>query len=740
MDTEIGEANGSTYTLTEDDEGKTLKMGVTFTDDGGTQESAASAPTSRVKAEGDRPTSNGTTVYLTFDDGPHPVYTPQILDVLESYGAKAMFFVTGVNVELYPEIIARMAADGHGIGNHTWGHERLPDLTEEEFTETITRTQNAIGETASPCLRPPYGAITSVGRRLAESLGFQVVMWTLPNPAWDGTWVDSFVSHIVPNLRDGSIVLMHDGDGHGKAVLALNKILEQGTNEGYRFEPVCQPPELGEGENHQNNTATGLPTITGATQVGETLTVDTSGIDDADGLTSPAFSYQWVRSDEATDTDIAGATGSSYTLAEDDEGKTIKVTVSFADDAGNPETLTSDPTGDVAARPNTSATGAPTIGGIARVGATLTADTVGIADADGLTQAVFAYQWMADEVEIQDATGSGYTLTKAEQGKTITVTVTFTDDGGYQQSLTSDPTGAVAAAANSAATGAPTITGTARVGETLTVDTSAITDADGLDTATFSYQWLADDVAIAGATGSGYTLTSAEQGKTVTVKVSFTDDAGHQETRTSDPTGAVEAAANNQATGAPTITGKAQVGETLAADTSEIADADGLDTVTFSYQWMADDTDIQDATDSSYTLVSDDEGKAIKVIVSFTDDANNEESLPSAATDAVAALPGKPTNLAGEATAQEIKLTWTAPTGDAVVEYVVYRGALQNGSMNGQALSKHATIDAAGKAMAYTDADVEEGVEYRYRVAAVNSSGEGGKSTWLDIAAEDSSP
>ena len=293
---------------------------------------------------------------------------------------------------------------------------------------------------------------------------------------------------------------------------------------------------------------------------------------------------------------------------------------------------------------------------------------------------------------------------------------------------------------NSAATGAPTITGTAQVGETLTADTSAIADEDGLDKVTFSYQWLAGDVAMAGGSGSGYTLTSAEQGQTVKVRVSFTDDAGHQETRTSDPTGAVEAAANNQATGAPTITGKAQVGETLAADPSGIADADGLDTVTFSYQWMADDTNIQDATDSSYTLVSDDEGKAIKVIVSFTDDANNEESLPSAATDAVAALPGKPTNLAGEATAQEIKLTWTAPTGDAVVEYVVYRGTLQNGSMNEQALSKYATIDATGAAMAYTDADVEEGVEYRYRVAAVNSDEEGKKSNRLDITAEDSSP
>ena len=193
---------------------------------------------------------------------------------------------------------------------------------------------------------------------------------------------------------------------------------------------------------------------------------------------------------------------------------------------------------------------------------------------------------------------------------------------------------------------------------------------------------------------------------------------------------------NSAATGVPTISGTAQVGQTLTADTSGIADADGLDNVMFSYQWMADDANIQGATDRTYTLADRDEGKTIKVRVSFTDDANNEESLPSAATDAVVALPGKPQSLAGEATTQEIKLTWKAPTGPAVVEYVVYRGILQNGSMNGQALSKYTTIDAAGKAMTYTDDNVEEGVEYRYRVAAVNADGEGKKSTWLDITAE----
>ena len=111
--------------------------------------------------------------------------------------------------------------------------------------------------------------------------------------------------------------------------------------------------------------------------------------------------------------------------------------------------------------------------------------------------------------------------------------MSFTDDGGNPESLTSEATDAVAVAAapaaNTPATGTPTISGTAQVGETLTADTSGIEDADGLDDADFSYQWLAEDDAIAGATGSTYTLADADESKTVKVRVSFTDDASNDE-------------------------------------------------------------------------------------------------------------------------------------------------------------------------------------------------------------------
>ena len=116
------------------------------------------------------------------------------------------------------------------------------------------------------------------------------------------------------------------------------------------------------------------PTITGTAQVGGTLTAETTGIADTDGLDNASFAYQWL----ADDADISGATGKTYALTEADEGKTVKVQVSFTDDAGNEETLTSTATDAVAGLPNSPATGAPTITGMAQVGGTLTAETTGI--------------------------------------------------------------------------------------------------------------------------------------------------------------------------------------------------------------------------------------------------------------------------------------------------------------------------------------------------------------------------
>ena len=413
-----------------------------------------------------------------------------------------------------------------------------------------------------------------------------------------------------------------------------------------------------------SNPATGAPVITGTAQVGETLTADTSDIADDDGLSGATFSYQWVSNDGTTDTDIAGSTDSTYTSVAADEDKTIKVKVSFTDDAGFDETLTSTATEAVSfavqqQRANSPASGAPAITGTAQVGETLTADTAGIADNDGLSGATFSYQWVANDgttdADITNATDSSYTLVAAEVGTTIKLKVNFTDDAGFDETLTSEATATVEAAPNNPATGAPSISGTAEVGEPLTADVSGIADDDGLSGSTFSYQWISNDgttdTDITGATSSSYTLVAADEGKSIKVRVSFTDDAGFDETLTSTATEEVSFAvqqqrANSPATGGPAITGTAQVGETLTADTSGIADADGLSGVTFSYQWVSNDgtsdTDITGETNSTYTLVATDEGNTFKVRVSFTDDAANEETLTSEATAVVVARPNSP--------------------------------------------------------------------------------------------------
>ena len=362
---------------------------------------------------------------------------------------------------------------------------------------------------------------------------------------------------------------------------------------------------------------------------------------------SPNGTSGWT--DQVANTGNANTTYAHTGLASGDT-RHYRVSAINANGAGTASNVDSATT----ASTNTAAMGAPTITGTAQVGQTLTAGTTAIVDADGLTSVSYTYQWIrvdgTDEEDISGENSSTYTLVAADQGTTIKVTVSFTDDASNAETRTSAATAPVAAAANTPATGAPTITGTAQVGQTLTAGTTAIMDADGLTTVQaiglYKFQWIRvatdnSETNIASATTT-YTLVAADQGTTIKVTVSFTDDANNPETLTSAATAAVAAAPNTLATGAPTITGTAQVGQTLTAGTTAIMDADGLTSVSYTYQWIRvatdnTETNISSATASTYTLVAADQGTTVKVTVSFTDDANNPETLTSAATAAVAA-------------------------------------------------------------------------------------------------------
>ena len=201
-----------------------------------------------------------------------------------------------------------------------------------------------------------------------------------------------------------------------------------------------------------NRAPTGQPTISGTPQVDQTLTASTSGIDDADGLTDRVFSYQWVRVDGVDEADITGATSQTYLLTNDDQDLKIKVVVSFMDDRGEEESVSSTAfpgSGKIEPKSNNPPTGSPTITGQAEVGHTLIASTSGIADIDGLNAPGFTYQWQRQDggvfTDIAGATGMLYTLTSDDEGKRVRVEVTFTDDDGNRHSLTSASTGTVQA-------------------------------------------------------------------------------------------------------------------------------------------------------------------------------------------------------------------------------------------------------------------------------------------------------
>ena len=196
-----------------------------------------------------------------------------------------------------------------------------------------------------------------------------------------------------------------------------------------------------------NTPATGQPTIAGTVETGETLTAATSSISDDNGLANAAFAYQWIHTATDSEAYIPAATASSYLLSSDDLGHSIKVRVTFTDDDGYTERLTSSATALVIMQANVAATGQPTITGSAEVGETLIAANSAISDSNGITNAVFSHQWVrranGSDNDITDATGSTYVITNADIDTAIKVRVNFTDDDGYSETLTSNATTSV---------------------------------------------------------------------------------------------------------------------------------------------------------------------------------------------------------------------------------------------------------------------------------------------------------
>ena len=717
---EIAGATDNTYTLAATDAGKTVKVKVSFTDDAENEETLTSEATAAVEPKTNTPAEGQPTISGTVQVG--ETLTAETTDIKDADGlsqAAYSYQWLADEVEIAGATDNTYTLAATDAGKTVKVKVSFTDDAENEETLTSEATAAVEPKTNTPAEgQPTISGTVQVGETLTAETTDIKDADGLSQAAYSYQWLADEVE--IAGATDNTYTLA--ATDAGKTV----KVKVSFTDDANNKEALTSEATAAV-EPKANSPATGQPTISGTAQVGETLTAETRDIADADGLSQAAYSYQWL----ADEVEIAGATDNTYTLAATDAGKTVKVKVSFTDDANNKEALTSEATAAVEPKANSPATGQPTISGTAQVGETLTAETRDIADADGLSQAAYSYQWLAGDVEIAGATDSNYTLAATDAGKTVKVKVSFTDDASNKEALTSEATAAVEPKANSPATGQPTISGTAQVGETLTAETRDIADADGLSQAAYSYQWLAGDVEIAGATDSNYTLAATDAGKTVKVQVSFTDDASNKEALTSEATAAVEPKANTPATGQPTISGTAQVGETLTAETTDIEDADGMDNASFSYQWLADDLEIAGATDSTYALVDADEGKTIKVRVSFNDDANNQETLTSEPTAAVAANPDAPSEppnaprtvrITGD-TISSLTLSWVAPGGGGTVaEYRVQWHAIGEGFARARRDGREAVVNAS--ALTHTITGLSEDEFYMVRVLALNGAGE----------------
>ena len=180
--------------------------------------------------------AGGKKIALTFDDGPHPYYTQQLLKGLKERNVKATFFITGQNVKAYPEIVKEIYAEGHLIGNHTYSHIQLTSKNEESFKQEIVRTNEAIKEVTGQdtiYVRPPYG---SWNKEFEKELNMFPVLWTVDPLDWCSSDASRIVRSVCSKAKENDIILMHDQ--YKTTVTAALKIVDELTQKGYEFVTV----------------------------------------------------------------------------------------------------------------------------------------------------------------------------------------------------------------------------------------------------------------------------------------------------------------------------------------------------------------------------------------------------------------------------------------------------------------------------------------------------------------------
>ena len=178
-------------------------------------------------------TGHGKVLYLTFDDGPQPEWTPKVLQVLRKHNAQATFFVLGIQVAQFPDLLTLERAAGHHVGNHTWDHKTLTLLPDAKMRQEIS------SGVKSKCLRPPTGATNAKIEATAAALHQRQVLWDVDTKDWTKPGAARIEHAILAGARPGAIILMHDGGGNrSQTVAALDSALTKLTKLGYTYQSL----------------------------------------------------------------------------------------------------------------------------------------------------------------------------------------------------------------------------------------------------------------------------------------------------------------------------------------------------------------------------------------------------------------------------------------------------------------------------------------------------------------------
>ncbi|MGW7521981.1 polysaccharide deacetylase family protein [Streptomyces sp. NPDC054783] len=181
----------------------------------------------------------GRSMMLTFDDGPNPDYTPHILNTLAKYDVRAMFFVCGECVVDNKELVARMADEGHVVGNHTWTHPLLTTLNRKQIRSEMKRTSDVIENTYGErpqWFRAPYGAWNRAAFQLGAEMGMEPMAWTVDTTDWTEPGTGTIVDRVESGAAPGVVVLSHDAGGdRSQTVRAIREWLPHLLDSGYHM-------------------------------------------------------------------------------------------------------------------------------------------------------------------------------------------------------------------------------------------------------------------------------------------------------------------------------------------------------------------------------------------------------------------------------------------------------------------------------------------------------------------------